>query len=185
MYFEEVGEVNSEKTVELALAYARENDIRDIVVSSHSGDSVFLLEGNPDLNIVWVTAVMGYKGPGENFFTEKALARAQEAGIKILTTSHVLSGVERGISSSFGGLYPAEIMSHTLRIFGQGVKVGLEIAIMTLDAGLVPYGQPIIAIGGTSQGVDTAILVTPSHAQDVFKSKIHRIICKPQLLEDK
>ena len=75
-----------------------------------------------------------------------------DLGMKVLTTTHVLSGAERGISKSFGGVYPVEIVAHSLRMLGQGTKVCVEVSIMALDAGLIPYGEPIIAIGGSVLG---------------------------------
>jgi hypothetical protein len=101
------------------------------------------------------------------------------SGIKVLTTTHVLSGAERGLSRKFGGTYPVEIMAHTLRMFGQGVKVCVEISVMALDAGLIPYGQPVIAVGGTGEGADTAVILTASHASSILETRIHEIICKP------
>ncbi|NLZ38638.1 MAG: hypothetical protein GX893_03415, partial [Firmicutes bacterium] len=64
---------------------------------------------------------------------------------------------------------------------GQGVKVSVEIAVMALDAGLIPYGEDIIAIGGSGRGADTAIVVQPAHAKDFFAGKIREIICKPSV----
>ena len=70
-------------------------------------------------------------------------------------------------------------MAFTLRMLSQGVKVCVEIAIMALDADLIPLGDRIIAIGGTGNGADTATILTPSHAASVFETKIHEILCKP------
>ena len=78
-------------------------------------------------------------------------------------------------------MYPAEIMSGTLRMFGQGIKVCVEISIMALDAGAIPHGENVIAVTGTGRGADTAAILTPAHAAKVFKTKIHEIICKPYL----
>jgi hypothetical protein len=97
-----------------------------------------------------------------------------------LTTSHVLSGAERAFSSKFGGIYPVEIIANTLRMFGQGVKVGVEIATMALDSGLVPFGESIIAVGGSGRGADSAIIMKPAHAKDVLNTRIEEIICKPK-----
>ena len=52
---------------------------------------------------------------------------------------------------------------------------------MALDAGMVPYGERIIAISGTGRGVDTALILTPAHAQRVFETRVHEVICKPGL----
>jgi len=35
-------------------------------------------------------------------------------------------------------------------MLGQGVKVAVEVAGMALDAGLIPFGEEIIALGGHS-----------------------------------
>jgi hypothetical protein len=77
-------------------------------------------------------------------------------------------------------VYPPEIIAHALRMFGQGVKVAVEIAVMALDAGLIPYGGPVVAVGGTGKGADSAIVVAPQHSTDIFGVKVQEIICKPR-----
>jgi len=67
----------------------------------------------------------------------------------------------RSLRKEYGGQYPPEIIANTLRMFGQGVKVCLEISIMALDAGLLPYGKEVVAIGGTGRGADTAVVLEP------------------------
>jgi len=180
MYFETAGQVNTQETIALALQAAEDNEIRHIVIASKGGDSARLLIGT-DCNVVCVTHVEGFEENGKNFMDPEVRRELEAAGIQMLTTTHVLSGVERGISTKFGGIYPAEVMSHTLRMFGQGTKVCVEAAIMALDAGLVPYGERIIAIAGTGRGVDTALILTPAHAQRVFETRVHEVICKPGL----
>lgn len=178
MYWKSSGEAHTEKTVELAVARAKELGIHSIVVASCSGKTAELLSGKVD-NVVCVTHVNGFEQPGQNEMTPQMRNKLAEQKIKLLTTTHVLSGAERGISRKFGGVYPVEIIAHTLRMFGQGVKVCVEIAVMALDAGLIPYGEDIIAIGGTGQGADTAIVIRPAHAANIFDTNILEIICKP------
>jgi hypothetical protein len=74
-----------------------------------------------------------------------------------------------------------EIIANTLRIFGEGTKVAVEIAIMAADSGLISIQENIIAIGGSGRGADTALVLTPSNVQNFFDLKIREIICKPQL----
>lgn len=178
MYFTSSGEGNTEQTVELALKKARGRGITDIVVASGSGKTAGLLAGKAD-NIVCVTHANGYAAPGASDMPEKVRQELTGQGVRLLTTTHVLSGAERGISRKCGGAYPVEIMAHSLRMFGQGVKVCVEIAVMALDAGLVPYGKDIIAIGGTGHGVDTAVIIRPAHAGNILDTFIAEIICKP------
>ncbi len=68
-------------------------------------------------------------------------------------------------------------------MLSNGTKVCVEVSVMALDAGLIPYGEPIIAIGGTGKGSDTAVIITPSHASSIFETKIHEIICKPSYIK--
>jgi len=103
-----------------------------------------------------------------------------EKGVKLLTTTHLLAGVDRAVRNKFGGLYPAEIIAQSLRMLGQGVKVCVEIACMALDAGLIPYGQEVVAVAGSATGADTAVVIVPAHSNQFFDTKVKEIICKPR-----
>lgn len=182
MYFEKPGPENTLKTIELALEATKNDNVEYVVVASNTGETAALLaKKNGGIGkIVCVTHAYGFKEKGKNEMTTEIRRKLEEDDVLVFTSSHVLSGVERGISKKSQGMYPAEIMANTLRMLGQGVKVCVEISIMALDAGLVPYGEKIVAIGGSGTGADTAVVITPSHANEVFATKIHRVICKPQ-----
>ncbi|MCY6372569.1 pyruvate kinase alpha/beta domain-containing protein [Clostridium ganghwense] len=179
MYFKESGKINTERTLELAVKVAEERNIRNIVVASGSGSTAKFLKDIRDKNVICVTLATGSKEPGKNKMSKAVHKELTDSGMKVLTTTHVLSGAERGFSKKFGGISPIEIMAYTLKMFGQGTKVCVEISVMALDAGLIPYGEPIIAIGGSSQGADTAVIITPNHANNILDTKINEIICKP------
>jgi hypothetical protein len=181
MYFKSVGRENTKETALLALEAAEKKNIRHIVVASSRGGTARALLNDKGIEIICVTHAHGYPEAGKSEMTQDVRQELTELGIKVLTTTHVLSGAERGISKAFGGAYPVEIMAHTLRMLGQGTKVCVEVAVMALDAGLIPYGEPVIAIGGTATGADTAIIITPGHAGRILETRIHEIICKPSL----
>ena len=172
--------MNTEQVIQEAIKYAKENDINHIVIASVTGASLPELCRYFDGNIICVTHAYGYKTPGECEFPAELRAQYEAKGVKFVTAAHVLSGAERGISNVFKGMYPVEIMAQTLRMFGAGTKVGVECAIMALDAGCVPFGQKVISLGGTGRGLDSAIVVIPGYAQRVFSTHIHKIICKPE-----
>lgn len=179
MYWEHPGEGNTARTVELALKAAREKGIARIVVASCSGRTAALLAGKGP-QVVCVTHVNGFADAGSNEMPDAMRQSLQAQGVMLLTATHVLSGAERGLSRRFGGVYPVEIMAHALRMFGQGVKVCVEVSVMALDAGLIPYQQDVIAIGGTGRGVDTAVIIRPAHAAEILDTFISEIICKPR-----
>lgn len=177
--FERAGKENTSKTIEIALNSATERKINYIVFPSASGWTASFFENIKDKSLICVTHTYGFAEKGKNEMSEGKRKELENKGIKVLTTTHVLSGAERSFSRKFGGIYPVEIAANTLRMFGQGVKVAVEIAIMALDAGLIPYNIPVISLGGTEEGVDTALIIIPSHASNFLESKIIDILCKP------
>jgi len=44
---------------------------------------------------------------------------------------------------------------------------------------LVPSDAPIIAVGGSGKGADTAVVIQPTHAQTFFDLRYLEIICMP------
>lgn len=180
MVFNLPGAVNTDETIQLALKYAHEKDIRHLVVASVSGATAKKLLPYAALrNMVCVSHVAGFTADGDQELSAADRGLLESGGIRVVTASHVLSGAERGLSKVFGGICPVEIMAQTLRLFSQGVKVALEISVMALDAGVIPYGEKVIAIAGTENGADTALVLTPGHAQRILESRVHEIICKP------
>jgi hypothetical protein len=181
MHWDQAGAINTEGTIQLAINRAIELGIRHLVVASCSGENIKkILEKNTNLNIVGVTHHVGFAGPGVDEMSSHTREELQARGVKLLTTTHLLAGVDRAIRTKFGGVYPAEIMAQTLRIFGQGVKVAVEIASMALDAGLIPYGEDIVSIGGSAQGADAALLIRPAHSNKFFQTEVREIICMPR-----
>lgn len=182
MIFDKPGVDNTTKTVELAVQRARELGIKHLVAASYRGFvAEALLPYAKEFTITIVGQVYGFGKGGPNPMTTETRAKLESAGMKVLFTTHVLSGAERGLSNKFNGVYPVEIIAHTLRMLGQGTKVSVEIATMALDAGLIPEETDIIALAGTGQGADTALVMRPAHAQRIMETKIHEVVCKPRL----
>lgn len=178
MYFEKKGKENTNDTIKLAIEEAEKRGIKHIVVASNTGETAELLK-DVKQNVVVVTHAYGYAGPGKIEMESEEREKLIGYGFKVCTTTHVLSGAERGISKVYGGSYPLEIMANTLRMLGQGVKVTVEISTMALDSGLIPYGEDIIAIAGSGIGADTAVIIRPAYAAAILETKIKEIICKP------
>ncbi|MDR3349595.1 MAG: hypothetical protein LBO03_08395 [Acidaminococcales bacterium] len=172
--------MSAEETIAKASARSRELSIEYAVVASNTGETVEKALGKFP-RIIWVSHHFGYIKPGQFGYTQESKERLTQKGVAVLTTAHVLSGAERGLSSKFSGYGPVEIIAQALRMFGQGTKVCVEVATMALDAGLVPFGEKIIALGGTGRGADTALILTPANSSKILDTKIHEVICKPSL----
>lgn len=181
-YFDQPGKANADRTLELAKKRAEELDIKAILVASTQGMmGVKAAQLFADWKVIVVTHSTGFKKPNFQELTEENRSQIEAAGAMILTCQHALGGVNRAVRKQLGTYELDEIIAHTLRTFGQGMKVCVEIALMTADAGLVRVDEPCIAIAGTGHGADTAVVLTPANAQSFFDLKIHEILCKPRL----
>ena len=111
---------------------------------------------------------------------EEMIEKLEEMGIPTVIASHALSGVGRGITNKYGGYSPIDIIADTLRMFSHGIKVCAEISIMAADAGLIPVGEEVLAIGGRAKGVDSAAILTPANMTGVFDLRFHEILAMPR-----
>ena len=181
--FAEKGVINTEKTMEIALAEAKRLNA-PLLVATTEGDAGVAAwrmakEQGMESQLLLVSHAYGTRTPGTNAMTDENRKILEDNGVKIITAAHVLSGAERSFSSRMKGVYPVELIAHTLRMFSQGVKVAVEIGAMALDTGAIPYGVPVVAVGGTGRGADTVTVLTPAYTQDILGTKIHEILCKP------
>jgi len=181
VYFQTPGKHNTEALLKLAKAYAEAEGIRDIVVASTTGETgVKASKVFKGFNMVVVTHFVGVKEPGVGELKEENRRRILKNGAKIQTATHALSSAERAVRAKFGTIMPLEIIANTLRLFGEGTKVCVEITLMAADAGLIPVDRDVIAIAGSSQGADTALLIKPANASRFFDLKVREVIAKPR-----
>ena len=181
--FENAGKQNTAEVVRLALQRAAELDCPIVAASTLGVTADALLTAAKEQGfknkIVIVRGCSGKARGGANLMKPEVKEDLLSRGASIVTTAHLLSAGERGLSTKYKGIYPLEIMADTLRCFGQGTKVCFETAVMALDADEIPYGVPVVAMGGSHRGADTAVVITPAHSSFILETVIHEIICKP------
>lgn len=178
-YWPQAGKENTEATCALALKRAEELNIRDIVVASNTGATARFLVGKVE-NLVVVTHHVGFREPGQDEISQEERDYLRSQGARLVTATHLFGGIDRAVANKFGGVYPGGMVAQTLRLFGQGTKVCLEIATMAMDAGALPWGRDVIAVGGSGRGADTALVLRPTHAKTFFDTKVLEVICKPR-----
>lgn len=160
--------------------------MKHIVVASNSGDTALrAVDRLSDLGIeiVAVTSHCGFSGEGVLDMSPEAERALVNAGVKVVRASHALSGVERSFTRKLGGCSRSEAVSDVLRaLFGQGMKVCVEIALMAADNGSIPCSdQEIVVVAGTGEGADTACVMRPAHANNLFKMEIREVIAIPRV----
>jgi len=185
VYFESPGKQNTEGLMNAVAERLKAGGISHVVVASSTGETAqraIKSLASFGVQIVVVTSHCGFEEEGKcemNEEMERSLARE---GARVVRASHVLSGIERSISRKLGGVSRVEAVAETLRaLFGQGMKVCVEVAVMAADSGAVPCGDcEIVAIGGCWSGADTACVVRPAHANAFFSFEIREIIAMPR-----
>jgi len=182
VYFKKPGRENTLRTLEIAAKRAEELGVRNIVVATTSGETgLMAAKLLPKKNLVIVTHSTGFVKPDYQELKPEFRKEIERLGFKILTSQHTFGGVGRAVRKKLGTYELEEIVAYTLRIFGEGTKVAVEIALMAADAGLIPTSEPCISVGGTGGGADTAILLKPANAQAFFDLRIMEILAKPRL----
>jgi hypothetical protein len=168
--------------IDCVLRRLEKGDVRHVVVATSSGVTGFRFSealAGEDAELVCVSHHSGFRSGDLLDLDPEYVSELREAKVPVLIATHSLSGVGRAISTKFGGVTPVEMIAHTLRLFGQGMKVCVEVAVMAADAGLIPTDRDVICVGGTGAGADTAVVLRPAHANTFFDLRVREILCKP------
>ena len=195
VYYDKPGEQHTEETLKIAIEAAKARDIETVLVASTTGKTALkameIFEGS-HLNLVIVTHQVGWRKPGVQVFSEEAQTKLEEAGIVVVTCTDALAGgVDIGISrqrqeknaplnAKLPFIVPPvnRIISSTLKLFTNPVKVCISIAMMAADVGMVPVDKPLISVAGSHAGSDTALVLTPSTTNRILDLKVHEILVK-------
>lgn len=183
--FETTGKENTAAAAAIAVEKAKELGC-PIVLSSNTGASAEVVlaqaaEQGCAGPVVVVRNATNAARKGVNLMSPAVRQSLEARGCAVVGAANALSAGERSLSTKLQGVYPLEIMAHTLRMFGQGMKVCVECATMAMDADVLPFQAPVVALGGTGTGLDTAIVLTPSYSSSLLDTRIHEVLCKPAL----
>ncbi len=185
-YFDTPGKANSADAARFSVERAKENGITTIVVASSSGSTaeIFAAAVNgTGIQLVVVTHVMGFSKPGEWEFDMAVAEKLRGEGVKIITGTHALSGLERAISRSpkLGGSSRTEVVAETLRrTVAIGLKVAVECVLIAADQGAVGIDREVVAAGGTATGADTVCVIRPAHTANFFDLQVREIVAMPR-----
>lgn len=179
--FKKAGKENTGEAVAAAVKTAADLGISHIVVASTVGDTaraaLDAVRGTK-LKLVVVTHSASFGQAGTQEFDEGLRKEIENAGHSVHTGVHILRGLGKAIKNKIG-YSEEEIVANTLRIFGQGIKVCVEIAAMAADAGMVPCPGDVVAVAGTARGADTVAVVAVAPSHKFFDLKVRSIIAKP------
>ena len=189
VYFDNPGVENTDQTLKLAKERAQQLGIKTILVASTTGRTAAkAVEVFKGMKLIIVRHSTGFREANAQEFLEDNLKVVQSNNVPVLTAAHAFGGLSRSMRQGDVVAAPAtyvvgDIVASTLRVFGQGMKVACEIAVMAADAGMIRTDEDIIAIAGVgrSGGADTAAVIKAEPAHRFFDLKVKEVICKPRL----
>jgi hypothetical protein len=179
LYFTKTGTANTDALLKAVRSRATALGVRQVVVASTHGFTAYRAQAvfaGTGVEVIAVTIAASYDKEGWTM-KDAERARLRRAGITVLTCTHALSGE---LSNGLEVPGAQDVASKVLYRFCQGMKVAVEVVLMAADAGLLDMRREVIAVGGTGEGADTAIVVKPAYARTFQKLEIREIIGKPR-----
>jgi hypothetical protein len=179
LYFAKPGKTNTGAVLGAVRSRAEALGARQVVVASTNGFTARTAQAafaGTDLEVIAVTIAASYEKEGWTMSGAER-TRLQHAGITVLTCTHALGG---GLSDGLGVSGAQDVAAKVFCRFCQGMKVAVEVALMAADAGLLDMTRELIAVGGTGEGADTAIVVMPAYTRTFQALEIREIIAKPR-----
>ncbi len=191
-YFESSGREHTMDTLLAARRRLEELGLSHCLVPSRTGSTALMAADvfrGSGAGIIAITHQYGYMEPGEWCIEDERLAELEKLGVKVATCTMPLTVMSRPFRPHwkrpedyvlYQTTHPCDVIADTLRLFGQGMKVAVEIVMMAADMGLVPVEKDLVSLGGTHEGLDTAIVVRAANTPQMFNLRVREIIAKPR-----
>ncbi len=183
-YFEKPGPENTADAARFAIGRAQELGISTIVVASSSGKTAQVFFGAMKGTGLSLVVVTHFSQSGEWEFSEATAQELRKQGVRIVTGTLALSGLERALSRSpmVGGGSRTEAIAEALRqIVGSGLKVAVECVLIAADQGVIGIENEVVAIGGTRSGADSVCVIRPAHTASFFDLQVREIVTMPRV----
>lgn len=191
-YFNVCGQVNTEKTLKLAIKRTRELNIKKLVVASETGLSALKASEmlcDSGIGLIVVTSAAGTKientiiGDLKIGIPDKKIWNLLEKnGAKIVRATDPLYNIGAYLEHK-GVLTLATLIRLCLKSISSGTAVCVSVALMATDNGLLREGEEVVAVAGSWIGLDTALVVRAANSVNFLKlgaMQIREIICKPR-----
>lgn len=183
MLFARPGNQNTSDCLKMVAKHVTEHGRKHVVVASTSGKTAMVFHKgllNSGANLVIVTHSVGFKEPGHDEFDPEMRRQLRKARVPIHTGTILTHSLEKSLMDSFRGIYPGYLIANTLRRFGEGSKVAMEIVMEACDAGLIPEDAEVLGVGGTYRGSDTVLLIKSKPSKRFLEMDVLEILARPR-----
>ena len=178
--FEKPGYKNTEQALAIMLEGIKQYRVNQVVVASTRGGTGLAaakLLQDTGIKLVVVTHNYGFKEPGTHEMALETRGEIESLGATVFTGTMAFRNIGTAIREKLG-YSQQDLIANTLRIFGQGIKVCVEIVMMAADGGMITPDD-VLSVAGTARGADTVTLITPQSSNNLFDLKVKNILAKP------
>lgn len=179
-FFAKPGPTNSRAALDVLRQGASRLGVKEVIVASTYGDTGLAAAkafANSEIRVIVVTHNVGFKEPGTLEMTAETRKKIEDLGARVHTGTMPFRTIGTAIREK-QAYSQQDLVANTLRLFGQGMKVCVEIVIMAADSGLIGTND-VLAMAGTGRGADTVALIAPQSSNNLFSLKIRDILVKP------
>lgn len=179
-FFAKPGPTNSRAALDVLRQGASRLGVKEVIVASTYGDTGLAAAtafANSEVRVIVVTHNVGFKEPGTLEMTAETRKKIEDLGARVHTGTMPFRTIGTAIREK-QAYSQQDLVANTLRLFGQGMKVCVEIVIMAADSGLIGTND-VLAMAGTGRGADTVALIAPQSSNNLFSLKIRDILVKP------
>jgi len=191
-YFNVCGQINTEKTLRLAIQRAHELNIKKLVVASETGLSALKAADmlrDSGINLIVVTSAAGTKihntviGDLKIGIPDKEIRnQLEKSGAKIVRATDPLYNIGAALEEK-GVPTLATLIRFCLKMISSGTAVCVTATLMATDNGVLKEGEEVVAVAGSWIGLDTAVVARATNSINLLKAgamQIREIICKPR-----
>lgn len=188
-YFSEPGSENLRDVVEAVEKRVAQTGIEYVVVASHSGSTAlaFAEKLKGKAKVICVSSRPSRRDRGRSWpaVVPEKRKRLEELGAVVMDRfSYALESTVLQ-ENRWNALSADRVVVETLYMFGQGMKVAVQVVLTATSSGHIEPYQDVIGVGGTSRGADTAIVMRASYPTRLFseepeyRPEVREIIAMP------
>jgi len=184
-YFGVHGEVNTDKTIELARERAEELGIGKLVVASETGLSALkVIDAFPGSEVIVVSSAAGTCVEG-SVVGDLRIGISDEGILEELRGrgAVVVRGTDPfwNIAARAGLVDACRLGMMFFKVICCGLHVCMSAVLEATDAGHLVEGEEAVALAGSFVGLDTAVVARAANSVNFFKKfEVLEVICKPR-----
>ena len=165
VYFANKGKENSDEVAKIVATRLAKGDVSAVAVATTSGFSALTLAKAVSAG----TRIYGVNFQNSTKLESGMREKAEALGVRFMPDEPTAR-------------YLKDIAGHspdTLRCFGQGMKVAVEVIMQAVEVGHIENGETVIGVGGSSRGSDVAIVARAAGPDNLSEMWISEILAKP------